>query len=110
MCRRAQARLPARGTRACNTAIENVLDAYERLPANGQYRQRVEHLVSLDRAQARRLAAIGAIGVVQPAYISHLGDEWEAMPTPPRLHSVPLRDLLDAGVTLAGSSDAPVPS
>ena len=92
---------------ACNAAIETVLRVYEQLPS-GHHRHRIEHLVSLDRSQARRLAATGAIGVVQPAYISQMGDEWEAMPTPPRLHSVPLRDLLDAGVTLAGSSDAPV--
>ncbi len=92
---------------ACNAAIDGVLAAYERLPA-GAHRHRVEHLVSLDAQQARRLAATGAIGVVQPAYIGELGDEWEAMPTPPRLHSVPLRLLLDAGVALAGSSDAPV--
>jgi predicted amidohydrolase YtcJ len=30
------------------------------------------------------------------------------MPSPPRLRSVPLRALLDQGVTLAGSSDAPI--
>jgi predicted amidohydrolase YtcJ len=93
---------------ACNAAIDQVLEIYERLPVPGRYRHRVEHLVSLDRVQARRLAEVGAIGVVQPAYIAQLGDEWEAMPAPPQLHSVPLRDLLDAGVPLAGSSDAPV--
>ncbi len=92
---------------ACNAAVDAVLHVYEHLPA-GRHRHRIEHLVSLDRLQARRLAATGAIGVVQPAYIAQMGDEWEAMPIPPRLHSVPLRDLLDAGVTLAGSSDAPV--
>jgi predicted amidohydrolase YtcJ len=92
---------------ACNQAVDVVLDVLERLPG-GQHRNRVEHLVSLDRHQAARLGGIGAIGVVQPAYIPLLGDEWEAMPVPPRLHSIPLRDLLDAGVTLAGSSDAPI--
>ncbi|GAC1320845.1 MAG: amidohydrolase [Chloroflexota bacterium] len=92
---------------ACNAGIDAALYAYESLPT-GPYRHRLEHLVSLDRKQAQRIAATGAIGVVQPAYITHIGDEWEAMPTPPRLHSVPLRDLIDAGVTLAGSSDAPV--
>jgi predicted amidohydrolase YtcJ len=51
----------------------------------------------------RRLAAIGVIGVVQPLYIEQLGDEWEAMPAAPRLRSVPLRDLLDAGISLAGN-------
>jgi predicted amidohydrolase YtcJ len=93
---------------ACNAAIDQVLGVYERLPARGRYQHRIEHLVSLDRTQAHRLAEVGAIGVVQPAYVAQLGDEWEAMPTPPRLRTVPLRDLLDAGVTLAGSSDAPV--
>jgi predicted amidohydrolase YtcJ len=68
----------------------------------------VEHLLSLDDKQARRLSATGAIGVVQPPYISQLGDEWDAMPSPPRLHSVALRTLLDAGMPLAGSSDAPI--
>jgi predicted amidohydrolase YtcJ len=92
---------------ACNAAIDNVLDVYERLPVRA-YRHRVEHLVSLDERQARRLASTGAIGVVQPAYIAQLGDEFDAMPSPPRLRSIPLRLLLDAGVPLAGSSDAPV--
>lgn len=92
---------------ACNAGIDAVLTAYERLPP-GRYRHRVEHLVSLDREQARRLAATGALGVVQPAYIAQMSDEWEAMPTPTRLQSVPLRTLLDAGVALAGSSDAPI--
>jgi predicted amidohydrolase YtcJ len=92
---------------ACNAGIEQVLDSYGRLSA-GPYRHRVEHLISLDRPQMRRLGDIGAIGVVQPTFVAQLGDEWEAMPAPPRLRSVPLRDLLDAGVTLAGSSDAPV--
>ncbi|HEY7779304.1 MAG TPA: amidohydrolase [Ktedonobacterales bacterium] len=92
---------------ACDEAIGDVLAAYEHLPT-GVYRHRVEHLVSLDADQARRLANTGAIGVVQPAYIGQLGDEWDTMPAPPRLHSVPLRLLVDAGVSLAGSSDAPV--
>ena len=92
---------------ACNAAVENVIGAYQGLPS-GRSRPRVEHLVSLDRAQAARLAASGAVGVVQPAYVTLLGDEWEAMPTPRRLSTVPLRTLLDAGMELAGSSDAPI--
>jgi predicted amidohydrolase YtcJ len=92
---------------ACNAGIEAVIGALAPLPA-GNYRHRVEHLVSLDHDQMHRLANIGVIGVVQPLYIEQLGDEWEAMPAPPRLKSVPLRDLLDAGVILAGSSDAPI--
>jgi predicted amidohydrolase YtcJ len=92
---------------ACNDAIDGVLAAYERLPA-GPYPHRVEHLVSLDATQAHRLAATGATGVVQPAYVLRLGDEIDAMPAPPRLRSIPLRMLLDAGVPLSGSSDAPV--
>jgi predicted amidohydrolase YtcJ len=92
---------------ACNAAIDDVLAAFERLPA-GRYPNRVEHLVSLDANQALRLASTGAIGVVQPAYVPLLGDELNAMPTPRRLCNVPLRMLLDASVPLAGSSDAPI--
>jgi predicted amidohydrolase YtcJ len=92
---------------ACNAGIGQVLSAYDRLP-QGAHRHRVEHLVSLDREQARRLGDAGAIGVVQPTYITEIGDEWEAMATPRRLESIPLRTLLRAGVVLAGSSDAPI--
>ena len=92
---------------ACNAGIEAAIGALASLP-RGRYRHRVEHLVSLDRDQMRRLAEIGVIGVVQPIYITQMGDEWEAMPAPTRLKSVPLHDLLDAGIALAGSSDAPV--
>lgn len=92
---------------ACNAGIEATIRALAGLPS-GPYRHRVEHLVSLDRDQMRRLADRGVIGVVQPMYIAQMGDEWDAMPAAPRLKSVPLRDLLDAGIALAGSSDAPI--
>jgi predicted amidohydrolase YtcJ len=92
---------------ACNAGIEETIRALAGL-SPGPYRHRVEHLVSLDRDQMRRLADLGVIGVVQPTYIAQLGDEWEAMPAAPRLKSVPLRDLHDAGIPLAGSSDAPI--
>lgn len=92
---------------ACNAGIEATIRAYEALPP-GPHRHRIEHLVSLDRDQMARLAALDVIGVVQPMYIAQMGGEWEAMPAAPRLRSVPLRDLLDAGVALAGSSDAPI--
>jgi phenylacetate-CoA ligase len=48
--------------------VEDVVAIYERLPA-ARHRRRIEHLVSLDRDQARRIGRTGAVGVVQPAYI-----------------------------------------
>jgi hypothetical protein len=84
-----------------------VLAAYERLPDRSNP-HRVEQLISLDEVRAHRLAATGAIGVVQPVYVLRLSDEIEAMPSPPRVCSHLLRTLLDADVPLAGSSDAPV--
>lgn len=92
---------------ACNEGIEETITALASVP-RGSYHHRVEHLVSLDRDQMRRLADLGVIGVVQPMYIEQMGDEWDAMPAPSRLKSVPLRDLIDAGIALAGSSDAPI--
>lgn len=108
------ARAAVRGFRlavhaAGNAAIDNVLSAFEQREV-GHRRHRVEHLVVLDGKQAHRLAEVGAIGVVQPAYIRKFGDAWNAMLTPPRLRSIPLRTLLDAGLDLAGSSDSPVAS
>jgi predicted amidohydrolase YtcJ len=108
LCAEAAARGFQLATHAeCNAAIDDVLAAYAPLP-RGPYPHRIEHLVSLDAAQARRLGDAGIVGVVQPAYVAALGDEIDAIPAPPRLRSIPLRTLLDAGVPLAGSSDAPV--
>jgi predicted amidohydrolase YtcJ len=51
---------------------------------------------------------VGAIAVVQPAFIASAGDDMLLTPMPASIHTMPLRSLSEAGVELAGSSDYPV--
>lgn len=71
---------------------------------------RLEHAMFLDAALAGRIAAAGAIAVVNPHFIFDIGDELAPMPLPGGLHAVALRTLAAAGVELAGGSDYPVSS
>jgi hypothetical protein len=74
-------------------------------------RHRVEHASVIDRATAEGLASLGLTAVVQPPFITsevdwlarRLGDDR----TP---HVYPFRTLMDTGMTVAGSSDAPLES
>jgi predicted amidohydrolase YtcJ len=109
----------ARGWRVAVHAIGNVgvdraLEAFrevERRHPGEDHRFRVEHALVTSPGQCRSLSALGAIGVVQPGFVDHVGagaagmrfddHTWLAFAT-----------LLDEGVVLAGSSDdpcAPVP-
>jgi predicted amidohydrolase YtcJ len=98
------------GDRATATAA----GLYERLlrehPA-GDHRHRVEHASVLDDRTVELLAELGVAAVVQPISLAserrwlakRLGDE--------RIASVyPYRRMIDAGVRVAGSSDAPIES
>ena len=95
-----------------NEAIDVALTALERsgaplaeLPG----RPRLEHAMLLDASLTRRIADAGAVAVVQPYFIyDTVGDFAAVTPPPGDLETMPLRGLLDAGVTLAGSSDYPV--
>ncbi|MEA2440851.1 MAG: hypothetical protein QOH76_2275 [Thermoleophilaceae bacterium] len=95
-----------------NEAIERAVTAIERSGAaldRAPGRPRLEHVMLLDEPMCRRIAATGAIAVVQPFLIyDTVGDVMALTPLPPPLIVKPLRSLLDAGVTLAGSSDHPV--
>lgn len=69
---------------------------------------RIEHASVLDAETVEAMAELGLAAVVQPSFI---GSEraWLADRLGARIGSVyPFRSLLDAGVTLAGSSDAPI--
>lgn len=69
---------------------------------------RLEHAMLLEPGQPQRIAAAGAIAVPQPYWIYDIGDQLKVAPLPPSIRTFGLRDLLDAGVELAGSSDYPV--
>ena len=102
-----QIALHAIGNEAIDLAV-GALERNERWLAAAPGRPRLEHLVFTDRVQPGRIAATGAIAVVQPGFIASAGDDMLLTPLPPSIHTMPLRSLSDAGVELAGSSDYPV--
>jgi predicted amidohydrolase YtcJ len=70
---------------------------------------RLEHVTFGEPQLNRRIAASGAIAVVQPYFLHDMVGDYAALTPPPEPVSVlPLRSLVDAGVELAGSSDHPV--
>jgi predicted amidohydrolase YtcJ len=58
------------------------------------------------QALAARIGRVGAAAVMQPHFLSI--PTVQSSPELPGLPLIPLRTLLDAGVTVAGSSDFPV--
>jgi predicted amidohydrolase YtcJ len=85
-------------------AIERASTALDRVPG----RPRLEHAMLVDPPLVRRMADTGAIAVVQPFFLDDLGEVLAELPVPKPIEVMPLRRMLDAGVTLAGSSDYPV--
>lgn len=75
----------------------------------GEHRHRVEHASVLDAPTIERFAEHGLTVVVQPVNL-HSERHWlERRVGPDRLaRTYPFRSLLDAGVVVAGSSDAPI--
>jgi hypothetical protein len=101
------------GDAANSVALDLFADLLARHPvAPGQGpRHRIEHASVLDDTAASRFAELGLVAVVQPPYLtSELA--WLADRVGPERTSrvYPFRTLVDAGVVLAGSSDAPFES
>ncbi|HMD92515.1 MAG TPA: amidohydrolase [Trebonia sp.] len=106
----------ARGFQVCvhaqgDRAIETVLDAYAAvLPAGdgNPRRHRIEHGGAMYPALAGRAAALGIVVASQPGFLSALGDGFAAAfpGTSDQLYS--FASWQRAGITVAGSSDAPV--
>jgi predicted amidohydrolase YtcJ len=93
-------------------AIDLALDAYA--AAQAQYprdnpRHRIEHFGVSSPGQVARAAALGVVAVPQGRFASELGDGMLAAVGPAR-HGwlYRQRSLLQAGLTLPGSSDRPV--
>ncbi|MDQ3933472.1 MAG: amidohydrolase [Actinomycetota bacterium] len=95
-----------------NEAIDVAVTALEKAGAplaDLPGRPRLEHVTICDAELARRIAAVGAMAVVQPYFVYDMvGDYFARTPAPPPNLAAPLRSLVDAGVELAGSSDHPV--
>ena len=106
----------ARGFQVCvhaqgDRAIETVLDAYAevltRTPGNPR-RHRIEHGGAMYRPLAARAAALGIVVVSQPGFISALGDGFAAAFPDRDDELYAFASWQRAGLTVAGSSDAPV--
>lgn len=95
-----------------DAAIEQVLGLYERLGThpNG-LSHRIEHLGLPSVSQLQRMFKAGGFAVTQPIFLDELGANFKAF-IPGSLESrvYPIRSMLDAGLTVAFSSDAPVVS
>jgi len=106
----------ARGFQVCihaqgDRAIETVLDAYAATLAGGAgnpRRHRLEHGGAMYPPLADRAAALGMVVVSQPGFLSALGDGFAAAFGDRRDQLYSFASWQRAGITVAGSSDAPV--
>ena len=106
----------ARGLQVCihaqgDRAIEAVLDAYAAAapgPGRNPLRHRIEHAGAMYPPLAARAAGLGIVVASQPGFLSALGDGFaEALPgRADELYA--FASWRRAGITVAGSSDAPV--
>jgi predicted amidohydrolase YtcJ len=108
--------LDARGFQVCihsqgDRAIETVLEAYAAVLADvdgNPRRHRIEHGGAMFPPLIARAAELGIVVVSQPGFFSTLGDGFvEAFPGRSEL-LYPFASWRRAGITVAGSSDAPV--
>lgn len=91
-----------------DVAIDQVLGTYERL-GRGPRRHRIEHLGLPSPAQLSRAAELDVIAVPQSIFLRELGRNFrDALDQRMLERAYPLRSMLDAGLTVALSSDAPV--
>lgn len=91
-----------------DVTIDQVLALYQRL-GPGPKRHRIEHFGLPDAAQLARAAALRVIAVPQTIFLPELGRNFrEYLPDGWLSRAYPVRAMLDAGITVALSSDAPV--
>ena len=93
-----------------DVAIDQMLDIYESLgPHPRGLAHRIEHFGLPDATQLARAAAMGIIAAPQTIFIHSLGRNFRNyLPEAFLPRTYPIRAMLDAGVRVALSSDAPV--
>jgi predicted amidohydrolase YtcJ len=91
-----------------DVTIDCVLSAYEAL-GQGSYRHRIEHFGLPSGEQLSRAVRLGVLAVPQTIFLHELGANFRAF-VPDALWGqiYPVRAMLDAGLIVALSSDAPV--
>jgi predicted amidohydrolase YtcJ len=76
--------------------------------AGARVGDRVEHAAVVTPDAARRMAELGLIAVTQPVFVADRGDQYmRDVDAEDASLLWPFRSLLDSGVSLAASSDAP---
>ena len=93
-----------------DVAIDQVIGLYERLgPHPLGLTHRIEHAGLPSLSHLKRIAAAGIVVATQPIFLDELGSNFLAF-VPDGLYDriYPFRDMIEAGVTCAFSSDAPV--
>lgn len=90
--------------------IDQLLTVYERLQQDSPgMSHRIEHFGLPDEVMLSRAAALGIHAVPQATFIRELGANFRAyLPDDYWNRPYPLRSMIDAGVSVALSSDAPV--
>jgi predicted amidohydrolase YtcJ len=92
----------------CVTRVALVLALAAWDEAGARRGDRVEHGAVVDAQLARHVAALGLTVVTQPGFVAERGDRYLAeVDAADRPHLWPCRSLLDAGVAVAFSTDAP---
>ncbi|MFN8640559.1 MAG: amidohydrolase [Candidatus Binatia bacterium] len=91
-----------------NAAIRQALDALAAAYRGAALPPRIDHFFFLEEPSLRRAVDLGAHVVVQPVQLHDTGPLLRQTGIPPRLAYQAHRQMLDAGLTLAASSDAPV--
>ena len=93
-----------------DVAIDQVLTVYESLgPHPGGLAHRIEHFGLPDAAQLSRAARLSVIAVPQTIFLHSLGRNFRSyLPDAFIPRTYPIRAMLDAGIRVALSSDAPV--
>ena len=92
-----------------NTGAEATLDAFAaaaRLRPDDEVLFRMEHATLLSKEQTRRMAGLGTVAVIQPGFLDHMGGAVQGFQLD-ESNWMPFGDLAEAGVAIAGSSDAP---
>jgi hypothetical protein len=93
-----------------DVAIDQMLDVYERLGRHPRgLAHRIEHFGLPDASQLARAARLRIIAAPQAVFIHSLGLNFRSyLPESYLPRTYPIRAMLDAGVRVALSSDAPV--
>jgi predicted amidohydrolase YtcJ len=91
-----------------NAAVDQAIEALGRVRAKhcDVPPPRIEHATFITAEAARRAADLGIAVAAQPGFVDL--PVFQVMPTPGAFRVLAHRTLIDAGVRVAGSSDAPV--